>query len=541
MAEDSVATAVEQDTHVSGKHRLVNNRYVLEKQLGAGGMGTVFKALQVGVGNTVAIKFLNQALSSDPGLVKRFEQEAKASLAVMHPGAAQLLDTGRDEKTGELYIVFEYVEGEDLRARLANEGALPFDEARDIAMRVGEVLAVAHAKGIVHRDIKPENIRLRRDLGGTHVKVLDFGIARFRKETDARLTAEGSIAGTPGYMAPEQVRAEAVDARTDLYALGLVTFEMMAGRPAYTSTAAATLLVDQLTRPLPTLQEVSPGRAFPEADVGLQKACAKDPAQRFASAKDFVLALKGLPTPPWSSRARAAVAAVNRATPLALTPMPAPTLAPTAPSKWPALVGLLGLLGLLGGGLGFGAWKLSQSTTVKALTPVVAACPGSDLYKDELRRLSTAELEQKVRAMRLMPPSMMARQLESMQGTVSNAPRDNRECMYRLMLMSTLSSEETALRTTPELWGHTREVNELELLLLEMPLKERWTVAQRKDVIRQIDELYVANLKKDGPEDETHWRRQYLGLELTCEATDEVLTQLGARRPSSCLNLTPRN
>jgi hypothetical protein len=538
MADDIAAAA--QDTHVSGKHRLVNNRYMLEKPLGAGGMGTVYRALQLGVGNTVAIKFLNQTLSGDPGLVKRFEQEAKASLAVMHPGAAQLLDTGKDEKTGELFIVFEYVEGEDLRARLAAEGALPFDEARDIAMRVGEVLAVAHAKGIVHRDIKPENIRLRRDLGGTHVKVLDFGIARFRKETDARLTAEGSIAGTPGYMAPEQVRAEAVDGRTDLYALGLVTFEMMAGRAAYTSTAAATLLVDQLTRPLPTLGEVSPGRAFPEADAVLQKACAKDPAVRFQSAKEFVVALKGLPTPPWSSRARAAVAAVNRATPLAVTPMPA-VPPPQAPSKWPALVGLLGLLGLLGGGLGYGAWKLSQSTAVTALGAAMSACPGSDLYKEELRALSTAELEKKVKASRLLPPSQASGQLETLQGTASSYAADKRECMYRLMLMGSVAAEETALRTTPELWGHTREVNELELLLLEMPLKQRWTVAQRKDLIRQIDELFVANLKKDGPEDETHWRRQYLGLELTCEATDEVLTQLNARRPSGCLNLTPRN
>jgi hypothetical protein len=536
MAADSDAA---QDTHVSGKHRLVNNRYVLEKQLGAGGMGTVFKALQLGVGNTVAIKFLNQALSDDPGLVKRFEQEAKASLAVMHPGAAQLLDTGKDEKTQELFIVFEYVEGEDLRARLTNEGALPFDEARDIAMRVGEVLAVAHAKGIVHRDIKPENIRLRRDLGGTHVKVLDFGIARFRKETDARLTAEGSIAGTPGYMAPEQVRAEAVDGRTDLYALGLVTFEMMAGRPAYTSTAAATLLVDQLTRPLPTLGSVSPGRAFPEADAVLQRACAKDPALRFESAKDFVIALKNLPTPPWSSRARAAVAPVSRATPMAVTPMPAVTQAPQAASKWPALVGLLGLLGLLGGGLGYGAWKLSKPATMTGVA--VPACPGTDAYKDELRALSTADLEKKVKASRLVPPSQASQRLETLKGTASNSAADQRECMYRLMLMGSVAEDETTLRTTPELWGHTREVNELELLLLEMPLKQRWTVAQRKDLIRQIDEGLVANRTKEAPEDETHWRRQYLGLELACEATDEVLTQLNTQRPSGCLNLTPRN
>jgi hypothetical protein len=537
---DERASALDPDTHVSGKHRLVNGRYVLEKQLGEGGMGTVYKALQVGVGNTVAIKFLNQALSSDPGLVRRFEQEAKVSLAVMHPGAAQLLDTGQDEKTKELYIVFEYVEGEDLRARLMNEGALPFDEARDIAMRVGEVLAAAHEKGIVHRDIKPENIRLRRDLGGTHVKVLDFGIARLRKEQDARLTAEGSIAGTPGYMAPEQIRAESVDGRTDLYALGLVTFEMMAGRAAFNSTSAPALLVDQMTTPLPTLGSVSPGRAFPEADALLQKACAKDPNQRFVSAREFVKALKALPVPPWSSRARPAVVREHRATSPAATPLPLATLPPATPSKVPAVLAALAVLALVGGGLGYGAYRLSQSATLGSLA-VGAACPGTDLYKDELRSMTTPELEKRVRTTRIMPPGMAERQLETLKGTTASYATDKRECMYRLMLMGSVAAEETTLRSTPELWGHTREVAELELLLLEMPLQQKWTVAQRRDVMKQIDELFVANLKKDGPGDETHWRRQYLGLELTCEATDEVLTQLGTKRPSSCLNLTPRN
>jgi hypothetical protein len=163
------------------------------------------------------------------------------------------------------------------------------------------------------------------------------------------------------------------------------------------------------------------------------------------------------------------------------------------------------------------------------------------LYKDELRSMTTPELEKRVRTTRNKPPGIAERQMDTLKGTTASYATDKRECMYRLMLMGSVAAEETTLRSTPELWGHTREVAELELLLLEMPLQQKWTVAQRRDVMKQIDELFVANLKKDGPGDETHWRRQYLGLELTCEATDEVLTQLGTKRPSSCLNLTPRN
>ena len=531
----------EKDTFVSGKHRIIGGRYILEKQLGAGGMGTVWKASQMGVGNVVAIKFLHDALSSDPGLVKRFEQEAKVSLEVTHPGAAQLLDTGRDPKTGQLYLVFEFVDGEDLRARLNTEGAFSFDEARDIALRVGEVLAAAHARGIVHRDIKPENIRLRRDLGGTHVKVLDFGIAKFRPEANARLTADGAIAGTPGYMAPEQVRAEVIDGRADIYALGLVTYEMMTGLPAFSSTSAPALLVDQMTTQVPALSARAPGRDFPELDAIIQKACAKDPALRYQTAKEFVAAMKALSPPPWSSRARAAVAPANRATPLNIAPLPQATVVPPS-SKAPLVIGLLALVGVLIGGAAYGVSRLARPAGMYWLlpNPTTADCPGSDVYKPEVRQLSNAELERRLQASRLMPPSTARHQLEVFKSTAGAYDPSKRDCMVRMMLMGSVATEETTLRSIPELWGHTREVKELELLFLEMPLLQRWNVAQRKDVLAQIDSTFVATLAEKEPGDREHWQRQYYGLELTCEATDEVLEQLKATRPKSCLNLTPR-
>jgi hypothetical protein len=493
------------------------------------------------VGNRVAIKFLNDALSNDPHFIKRFEHEAKASLAVTHPGAAQVLDTGRDAQTNELYIVFEYVEGEDLRERLIREGALNFHEARDIALRIGEVLAAAHERGIVHRDIKPENVRLRRDLGGTHVKVLDFGIAKFRPDADARLTAEGAIAGTPAYMAPEQVRAEPVDGRTDLYALGVLTFEMMSGLHPFRSMSAASLLVAHMTTPFPTLGSLVPSRACPALDAILGRACAKHPDERFASVKEFVAVLKALVPPAWAEVASSssALAHVHQATPFPRETPGALATHRTAPSNVPAL--LLGLtavaltVGILGLGL-LGVSKAWSSLNQGAS----ALCLGAEQYREELRALTTAQLEDRVRHSRILPPSAAAKQLSTLKTAAELGASERRTCTYRLMLMQSVVSEEAVLKTTPELWGHQRAVEELELLLLEMPLRKPWSVAQRKDIIAQIDQLFVANLKKEAPGDEDYWRRQYLGLELTCEATDEVLEHLKAQRPRSCLNLDPR-
>jgi hypothetical protein len=167
-------------------------------------------------------------------------------------------------------------------------------------------------------------------------------------------------------------------------------------------------------------------------------------------------------------------------------------------------------------------------------------CPGSDRYKPEVRQLSNAELERRLQASRLVPPSAAQRQLESLKATASASDPSTRDCTYRMMLMGSVATEETTLDAEPRLWGHTREVKELELLFLEMPLLQRWNVAQRKDVLAQIDATFIAALTEEEPGDREHWRRQYYGIELTCEATDEVLEQLKAKRPKECLALTPR-
>jgi serine/threonine-protein kinase len=273
--------------------QVVAGRYRLVKSLGQGGMGLVFLAEQLGVGNQVAVKFLDPEPTDDDSRVARFLREARVGLEVKHPGAAQVLDLGRDESM-RLFLVFEYVEGRDLRELLRAEGRLPFEEAKSIALKVAEVLHFAHQRGIVHRDIKPENIRVRRDLAGIHVKVLDFGIARLIKDTGVRLTAEGSLAGTPRYMAPEQVRDAPIDSRTDGYALGLVLFEMLTGAAAFTGKNISQILLKQVEDPLPPMRWVDPQLDFAQVDAFLNRACAKAPEARFQSMTDFVGALQSL-------------------------------------------------------------------------------------------------------------------------------------------------------------------------------------------------------------------------------------------------------
>jgi serine/threonine-protein kinase len=284
--------------------QIIGGKYRLRQRLGQGGMGYVFAAEKLHLGTNVAVKFLDPEPNADSTRLKRFLQEARVAVEVNHPGAAQLLDAGHDELTGSLFLVFEYVEGKDVREVINDEGRLAFDEARDICIQVAEVLAFAHARGIVHRDVKPENVRMRRDLGGPRVKVLDFGIARLVNQGAVRLTAEGMLAGTPRYMAPEQIRDLPLDARTDIYALGLMFFEMLTGTPAFDGKNLSQVLLRQMNEPLPTLRSVDVSLGHEGVDAFLRRACAKQPLERFQNMEEFVAALKGLHVSAWPSPRR---------------------------------------------------------------------------------------------------------------------------------------------------------------------------------------------------------------------------------------------
>ena len=227
------------------------------------------------LGRRVAVKELslnNGDFSSREMRIARFHREAKAAGALSHPNIVVIHDFGED--SGRHYIAMEYLEGRSLRERLRAEGKLPADEARRIASAVCGALAYAHGKGVVHRDVKPDNIHLLPD---GRVKLTDFGIARIAEETS--LTVAGQVYGTPSYMAPEQIRGGAIDARTDLFALGVVLYEMLAGAKPFTGDRIETVTYRILTEPTPLLPS---GPA--DFDRVIQRATQKDPGMRYADA-----------------------------------------------------------------------------------------------------------------------------------------------------------------------------------------------------------------------------------------------------------------
>jgi serine/threonine-protein kinase len=272
--------------------------YEITAKLGEGGMGEVYRARDSRLGREVAVKVLPQEVAGDPERLRRFEQEARAASALNHPGILTVHDFGNEGDVA--YLVTELLEGESLRERL-RRGAIPEREALALAAEIARALAVAHGKGIVHRDLKPENLFLTRD---GRIKILDFGLARWTPPvgpggelgdatTIAGLTEAGMVLGTVGYMAPEQARGIPADARADLFALGCVLYEMLAGQRAFDrasaiDTLAAILHEDPLAAP------ASDG-GLPEELVRVLRHCLeKDPTRRFQTASDVAFALDSL-------------------------------------------------------------------------------------------------------------------------------------------------------------------------------------------------------------------------------------------------------
>ena len=208
-------------------------RYRVEKLLGSGGMGSVYRAQHVHMRKSVAIKVLHREMTYLPEVVARFEREAVAAARIEHPNVAAATDFGR-LADGSFYLVLEYVEGKSLRAALKERGPMSTTRALHVTRQIADALAAAHAAGIVHRDLKPDNVMLLDREGERElVKVLDFGIAKLNiGDVKEQLTQLGSVFGTPEYMAPEQAQGLEVDARADLYTLGILLYEMLAGKHA---------------------------------------------------------------------------------------------------------------------------------------------------------------------------------------------------------------------------------------------------------------------------------------------------------------------
>lgn len=275
--------------------QMVGN-YRVEAQLGEGGIGVVYLAVHPEIGRKVAVKMLRAAFAEDAQAYGRFVAEARAANAIKHPNIVEVHDFGR-LATGEPYIIMDFLEGESLATRLSRVGRLRIASAVDFAFQVAGALAAAHDEGIVHRDLKPDNVFVVADPAATGremIKVLDFGIAKLQgtMKAGSPQTRTGSLVGTPLYMSPEQCRGtKEVDARTDVYAMGAMLFEMIAGRPPFVSAGLGDLMDMHMNRPPPLLRSLVPG-APAHIEAVVLKAMAKLPDDRFPTATAFQHALR---------------------------------------------------------------------------------------------------------------------------------------------------------------------------------------------------------------------------------------------------------
>src|ERR1700723_2732647 len=275
------------------------SHYRIVEQLGAGGMGVVFKAQESRLDRAVALKFLPEKLAQEPQALERFRREARAASALNHPGICTIYDVG--EEDGRAFIAMEFLDGETLRNHIHGK-PLPVAEILELGIEIAEALDAAHAEGIIHRDIKPANIFVNKR---GRAKVLDFGLAKLVPkgvavgdagsgfESSGSTSIAGLISGTPSYMSPEQVRGDELDARSDIFSLGLVLYEMNTGRQAFGGGTGGAIIEAVLTKPPVSARIINPD--IPPALEGIiNQALQKDREQRYQHAPDMLADLQRL-------------------------------------------------------------------------------------------------------------------------------------------------------------------------------------------------------------------------------------------------------
>lgn len=256
---------------------LLNNRYQLLAQQGSGGMAVIYKAVDLVLGRTVAIKILRPSLTPDPTFITRFQNEARSIANLAHPNIVTVYDVGHDEKTH--YIVMEFVDGRDLKKLIREYGALPVDHAIDLAIGICAGLGFAHRAGLVHADVKPQNILLNKD---NQVKITDFGIAQALSDSQPS-RRESVVWGSPHYFAPEQAQGERPSAASDVYSIGVVIFEMLTGKLPYSGANQQELAMAHIRAPIPKVTDFNP--AVPDGlSQIVYKVMSKSPDDRYRMA-----------------------------------------------------------------------------------------------------------------------------------------------------------------------------------------------------------------------------------------------------------------
>lgn len=284
-----------QDPYIG--REILNGQFKIQKKIGTGGMGAVYRAHQPEMNRPVAVKILHAKLKNRKDLVSRFRREARAMSHLTHPNTVKVMMYGELDD-GELYIVMEYLEGKNLNQVVRREGPLDVPRAIPILMQVCGALEEAHQLGIVHRDLKPENIFLTNSGGlSDFAKVLDFGLAKVTERElrpgSIMLTQEGMVFGTPEFMSPEQAQGQALDKRSDIYSLAVILYEALTGKLPFDARSSMEYIQLHVAKaPIP-LDERIPGKTFPSGlgDV-LAKAMSKNPSKRYPSASAFADALR---------------------------------------------------------------------------------------------------------------------------------------------------------------------------------------------------------------------------------------------------------
>jgi serine/threonine-protein kinase len=315
----------------------IGGRYWLESRLGFGGMSTVHLALDLRLERQVAVKLLAEHLADDPAFVSRFQREAQAAARLVHPNIVQVFDSGRDERTGQYFIVMEYIEGSSGAEILRDQGWVEVDEALSIIEQACEGLHYAHRHGVVHRDVKPGNLLRARE---GEVKLADFGIAKATEQSS--ITQVGSVLGTAAYLAPEQARGEEAGPSADLYALGVVTYQLISGRLPYEASSLTELALKQQQEHPPPLDALV-AAVTPELSEAVAIALALDPRDRYGTALEMRHGLsdgaRGIPPGEQHRRGARGAPATQATSVLASSGRsrsPSPTVAPRRPRPGPA-------------------------------------------------------------------------------------------------------------------------------------------------------------------------------------------------------------
>ncbi len=358
---------------------VVDGRYEVLSVLGEGGMGTVYRVRHKALERPLALKALRRDLSKDDDLPIRFIQEAKAAAAVEHPNVVQITDFGT-LATGQPYFVMELLEGDALSTLIREKERLSPSRAVGVSIQVAEALSAAHAAGVVHRDLKPDNVNVRRVGSHDVVKVLDFGLAKLAGAS--RLTRAGMVFGTPHYMSPEQAAGEPSDHRVDIYALGVMLFEMLTGRLPFEADTFTGVLAMHMYMEPPSPSSIV-GVPLGGVEEIVKKCMAKKPAERYATMTDLLLDLDRagamLSVPPEPSSRRRYEEPTSGEISLAMEPAPR-RFGPHALGLGAGAVVLLGLASALllwrGGKEAPAAGAVSSAATVAVAPPAVATSVG---------------------------------------------------------------------------------------------------------------------------------------------------------------------